>query len=175
MKNLAGDENCDTDIVEELKNCGIEIVRLENKTNSEVPFTITGKLGSLTFERAWYYWVVTGKVPLSVAEELYANPIGKKVIRVQGHCGCPAPTGSYVEWFTDDDKPIASLADKADFEKWATQGHTYMIEKMKQYVFTDDPQSISKPYVTTYHIDSAEGLKLFADTMKRYIVLQYSA
>jgi hypothetical protein len=52
---------------------------------------------SFIFCRAWYYWIVTGFVPLHVAEELYADPIGKKDVRVSGHCGCPAPK----EWIKD--------------------------------------------------------------------------
>jgi hypothetical protein len=49
---------------------------------------------SFVFCRAWYYWVVIGLVPLYVANELYENPIGKKDVRVSGHCGCPSP----IEW-----------------------------------------------------------------------------
>ena len=44
------------------------------------------------FTRAWYYWCVSGYVPLHVAEEMYENPNGRKDIRANGHCGCPPPS-----------------------------------------------------------------------------------
>jgi hypothetical protein len=52
------------------------------------------------FDRRWYYWSVKGKVPLEVAQEMYANPIGRKDVRVAGHCGCPEPKiGEYgTDW-----------------------------------------------------------------------------
>jgi hypothetical protein len=91
MKNLAGNNNCDTFIKKELKLAGVPVVHVYFEHPHEVPFTVIGKLGDFTFRRAWYYWVVNGPVPMSVAIELYNNPIGRKDIRVDGHCGCPAP------------------------------------------------------------------------------------
>ena len=34
--------------------------------------------------------------------------------------------------------------------------------------FVDDPSKEGTGYITSYDIDSAEGLKLFADTIKKY-------
>lgn len=90
MDNLAGKQDCDTTIRSELERCGITIVEGERSTN-EVPASLTGILGCFTFWRAWYYWVVNGNVPIDIALELYADPVGKTDVRVDGHCGCPEP------------------------------------------------------------------------------------
>jgi len=90
MENLAGNADCDVQIERELIRCGIEVIRGE-KTNREVSSSIIGKLGEFEFVRAWYYWTVRGNVPLEVARELYADPVGKTDVRVAGHCGCPPP------------------------------------------------------------------------------------
>ena len=41
--------------------------------------------------RNWYYYVAVGYVPMEAAVELYEHPIGRKDVRVEGHCGCPDP------------------------------------------------------------------------------------
>ena len=62
---------------------------------SEVPYHIIGNLGDgkFIFKRAWYYWMVRGNVPLKIAKKLYEDPIGRRDVRVAGHCGCPPPKG----------------------------------------------------------------------------------
>jgi len=120
MKNLAGVQECDKDIRKELTEAGIRMVAVP-KGNTEVPFSVIGQLSYFTFRRAWYYWVVEGDVPLAVAQEMYATEVGKRDVRVVGHCGCPPP------------------------EEWAIGG-----------------------FVRAYHIDSQEGLKLFADTIRKH-------
>lgn len=120
MRNLAGCKDADTVIAEELRRCRIEPRPLDDdERHGEVPATIGGRLGALTFRRAWYYWMVHGDVPLAIAERLYADPIGRADIRVAGHCGCPPPS------------------------EWAVAG-----------------------YVSTYHIDSEAGLRIFADAVR---------
>ena len=79
MKNLAGDVSCDHDILQELQTAGIQPVMNKELVRGEVPALITGFLkgqggNDFTFCRAWYYWVVSGSVPLDVAEEMYADP-----------------------------------------------------------------------------------------------------
>jgi hypothetical protein len=94
MRNLAGDDDADRFIRRELDEATVErVVHPECIPNSEVPTTITGKLGPFKFKRLWYYWSVRGHVPLSVAKELYADPEGRERVRVDGHCGCLPPDG----------------------------------------------------------------------------------
>ena len=82
MKNLAGVKECDVDIRRELTEAGIKINHVK-KGKTEVPYTLIGRLGQFDFRRAWYYWTVSGKVPIEVARELYANSVGKKIFVLQ--------------------------------------------------------------------------------------------
>jgi hypothetical protein len=160
MKNLAGVKGCDAFIRDELKEAGIAVLYLpgEDTTKHEVPWQVMGVLGaqafmsdlakypeegsirkcmkasvmdddvaSFRFRRAWYYWMVSGYVPLNVAMEMYADPVGKKDIRVDGHCGCPSPD--------------------------EYQGR---------------PLIAGQHCINSYHIDSQEGLNLFAATLKKH-------
>jgi hypothetical protein len=97
MRNLAGDPDCDRFIRDELQRALIPIKELDTPQKGEVPAKLQGELGPYTFERAWYYWIVRGDVPLAVAQELYQHPVGKADVRVVGHCGCPPPE----EWSTE--------------------------------------------------------------------------
>jgi hypothetical protein len=100
MMNLAGLPNPDPVIERELTRCRIEVVRGET-SKGEVATSLTGRLGPFTFRRAWYYWIVSGRVPLAVADELYADPVGVTDVRVGGDCGCPDPR-DYTMRFVDD-------------------------------------------------------------------------
>lgn len=146
----------------ELGQAGIGIINLKDpgeEEYSEVPYRCFGALGkekivvetntmshlwdrefplrciqhgtfSFVFMRAWYYWVVMGSVPLEVAQEMYANPIGKKDVRIAGHAGRVAPEKPWIRW---------------DNGRWI---------------------------VTSYHIDSQEGLNLFVETVKKHGLLE---
>lgn len=91
MQNLAGKADCDVQIKRELERARIDIVALPSRLDAEVPASVVGRLGRFRFRRAWYYWMVAGPVPLPVAQELYADPVGIEDVRVAGHCGCPPP------------------------------------------------------------------------------------
>ena len=94
MKNLAGESSCNASIAEELVEAGIGLAIAREGLKREVPATIVGRLGAFSFVRGWYYWMVSGPVPLAVAEELYADTVGRTDVRVAGHAGCPPPS----EW-----------------------------------------------------------------------------
>src|SRR3989344_1884085 len=104
IKNLAGETKADLHILEELDKAGIEIVE-GDRSRGEVQYTLTGKLGDWNFNRAWYYWRAHAEkgLPLEVATELHSRKYSDEgerqpetygqVIRVNGDCRCPAPTG----------------------------------------------------------------------------------
>jgi hypothetical protein len=128
LYNLAKDENCDYWIKAELTLAHIPFV--SEPQQGEVPSNIKGVLDDFIFRRVWRYWVVTGDVPLNIAKELYADPIGEQYVRVVGHCGCPAP------------------------EEWAS------LNKQNQLV------------ISSYHIDTLPGLKLFVEKIKPIIAFK---
>lgn len=169
MKNLAGNKECDVDIERELTRCGIEIVR-DQPREGEVPSSLRGTLGSLTFSRAWYYWMVRGSVPLAIAKELYADPVGRTDIRVNGHCGCPAPggeDGGYATW-----RDPETMKQLVTHDEWNDlQRRTEELPSLKPYLDesqpSDDPTT-GEAFIEGYHIDSEVGLRLFADILKKH-------
>lgn len=90
MKNLAGNKDCDVEIRRELTRCRVPIIEGERSTG-EVPASLTGKLRNFTFNRAWYYWVIKGPVPIEVARELYEDPVGATDVRSGGYAGGSPP------------------------------------------------------------------------------------
>jgi len=51
--------------------------------------------GHFVFVRAWYYWTVSGYVPLEIAEDLYDSTWGRQAVRVGGHAGNYDPKKYY--------------------------------------------------------------------------------
>lgn len=166
MINLAGKEKCDETIKEELLIAKIPMLTEVRSKHTEVPYSIIGVMGNwyteedlfvdfkqiktpekykdfyrFVFTRAWYYWVVSGPVPLIAAMEMYADEYGKRDVRVDGHCGCPSP---------DQQMEISGRYN------WA---HPY------DGVYAQESGYLS---VNIYHIDSQIGLNIFADTMRKY-------
>jgi len=169
MKNLAGNKDCDVNIERELTRCGIEIVR-DQPREGEVPSSLRGKLGSFTFFRAWYYWVVSGSVPLAVAKELYADPVGREDVRVNGHCGCPAPGvegGGYAVWRDPVTKKRLVTQEAWSELQQQVEEHPTLGEYADEFQPSDDPTT-GEGFIEGYHIDSEVGLRLFADTLKKH-------
>ncbi len=130
--------------------------------------------GPFTFSHSGRgYWIVTGPVPLRVAEELYKDPAANH-IRVAGHCGCPPPEPPWTTLRMHDGTELLPLDSKAKLE--ATQhiaSEEFYSEYMKKFTFSDDPEVRSKArcYVETYHIDSEVGLRVFVDHLRWYNLL----
>jgi hypothetical protein len=172
MKNLAGDRNCDVQIREELEKSGINLVFHDKDLNQEVPASITGQLGRFTFTRAWHYWVVSGKMPLNAAREMYANPNGVKDVRVAGHCGCPPPE-EWEHWFNPKShREILNMKQKAQFEEYAKSDSESIKEiakaGLRDFDFAEDPSQVGEGFVDLYHIDTQEGLNLFTATVRAH-------
>ncbi|BCG50258.1 hypothetical protein [Ralstonia phage RP13] len=170
MRNLAGHKECDMFIIDELTNCGISLVKIE-PGRSEVPYSVIGELdfngNKFTFKRAWYYWMVSGRVPLTVAQELYKTPVGKNSIRVAGHCGCPAPVAPWITWRTSEDNQVIPVYQEAQFKDFVERKHIPQ-EVMDKYVFSDTPEKIATPYIESYHIDTELGLYIFVEAIKKH-------
>ena len=148
MKNLAGVETCDDDIRLELAKAGITAFDIK-KGRSEVPYSVVGLLGhkefsddeleffkmmecnitlaSFTFTRSWYYWSVTGYVPLEVADIMYANPNGVKEIRAGGDCACRPPS-TWVEKTLVCGKQVVS-----NYHIDTQEGLNYFVQTLKEH------------------------------------------
>lgn len=160
MKNLAGIPEADQYILEELQRARIPYFNVETG-NTEVPYTIIGRLGKFEFRRAWTYWVVQGPLPIYLAERIYADPVGKTDIRVNGDAGC-SPPESWAKWLTPDGKEVLPVEEEAEFDR-----HETLKARKGAYLFSGDPASLgAKQLVTSYHIDTEVGLRIFADTIR---------
>lgn len=126
--------------------------------------------GPFTFEHTDYnyYWIIKGPVPLAIAEQIHADPAAD-LIRVAGHCGCPAPVDPWITWRMPDGTILATLNDKAELDRIAHIGSPgFHQEYIKDFTFTDDPaeRAKAKGYIETYHIDSEMGLRVFVDYLR---------
>lgn len=158
MRNLAGNEHCDEYIQKELRSAGIRLVRGE-KQDGEVHATVTGALGAFKFFRKWSYWSVEGYMPLEVAKELYEDPVGKADVRAMGHAGCPPPEAPWIEWYDSEGRRIFPLSKRPK---------GYFGKGVGYQMFFKDPSKVGKGYITLYHIDTQEGLNLFADAIRKH-------
>jgi hypothetical protein len=166
MKNLAGIKECDVDIRRELEKARIPIVEIEPE-RTEVPYRLIGRLGGFEFRRAWYYWMVHGLVPIGVAKELYTDPIGVTDIRVAGHCACPPPENPWLKYIGEDGKELIPEEQRGEWERCFKAEAAEMMAK-NNLRFSTDREQEGQAYVDSYHIDTQEGLRLFADTLRKY-------
>ncbi len=158
MENLAGNPTCDMFIERELQNAGIRLVK-GKKQRGEVPATVTGALGAFRFMRAWRYWIAEGDMPLEAAKALYADSIGKIDVRVAGHAGCPPPESPWVEWRDNKGRRIFPMSKKPKYYSEKDDGYQ---------IYFDDPSKVGMGFIPLYHIDTDEGLKLFASIIRKY-------
>lgn len=168
MRNLAGNEQCDHHIQRELARCRIKAVTIP-KTTSEVPYSVIGELGHYRFTRNWYYWVCHGFVPIDVAKQLYNDSVGKTDIRVDGHCGCPAPEPPWAKYYDAEGREVLTMYDYEEMVRLSAKSPLIKknCEKFAyRYRYASDPSQVAELYVTTYHIDSELGLYLFANAVR---------
>lgn len=164
--NMAG-RGCDNATIEdELLHAGIEVVTGPVR-DAEVATNRTGTLGPFTFTRAWYYWCVSGPMPLDVARKLYADPVGREDVRVAGHCGCPPPD-EWADFFDAEGNMVVSDPDgklARDHAAFIAAHPQYADGDMMRYVPNAADVAV-RAIIDTYHIDSQAGLDLFARAIK---------
>lgn len=170
MQNLAGNHGCDAVLRKELMEAGITVFPLHAPVQSEVPSSLLGVLTKdekqlFKFHRAWYYWVASGNVPLEVAQELYSKgKVGHDEIRSGGDCGCRPPE-TWTEWHDELGRVLVPMKQKEEIEKVRKYLDADFFDK---HVFVEDPAAVGHGFVTTYHIDSQEGLNLFVKTLREH-------
>ena len=114
LPNLAGDQNADKHIATELRRCRVPIHIMQPLPGRgyEVPWTIYGTLGGFTFIRRGNYWEAKGgKLSLPQAETLYADPVGKTDIKVNGNGDAPAPTAPVLRYCITTEVGLRVFAD----------------------------------------------------------------
>ena len=88
-----------------------ECLRYKNE-----PCSVTvGVLEGWLFQRAWYYWIVTGP-GMPVEDAMRLHEVHGTSVRVEGHCGCPSPLEYRKGWpvttyHVDNPEGLKALAD----------------------------------------------------------------
>jgi hypothetical protein len=104
--------------------------------------------------------VVNGEVPLNLAQKLYQNPIGRKDVRVSGHCGCPPPE----EWCEPSMTVQEHIKTNLGYKEEMTWKEKLIFWQKHEAEFKEECKKY-KQYIYCYHIDSQEGLNLFVQTL----------
>lgn len=146
MKNLAGDRDCDKVMLEEMKEAGIHPVKVD-RMNSEVPSSYIGVLNGFKFMRAWYYWVVTGEMPLDDAISIYESFGVECKVRTAGMAGNDDPR----KWAKNKDYDEEM---KPYMEKYKN-GELDFSEVSK---ISNEVSSNGEQIIDVYHVDLQIGL-----------------
>jgi len=172
MKNLAGVETCDSDIVRELLEAKIDIIP-QDRTDCEVTASFYGEVCGWRFYRAWYYWMARpikeqDGLPLELATLLH-KAHGKDV-RVTGHCGAPPPE-EWVDRYTYDGRKVVVDPNGKERESFDRFIRLKFIDvNLEDYVFVKDPSEVDHiSVVPNYHIDTQEGLNAFVLTLRQSV------
>jgi hypothetical protein len=172
MMNLAG-KQCDQYIRHELDRALIPVVT-GARSVGEVASCLTGELHGFTFIRAWRYYIVTGDVPLWLAQSLYDDPLGRSDVRVAGHCD-RRPPREFASYFDTDDYrlDVPSPNEQATLEVWRASRlpvHRRLLAEFEASCRSaaNPPAVAAWAAVTHYHVDSVAGLRLFADAIRRH-------
>jgi hypothetical protein len=182
MKNLAGVQDADKSILEELYLAGIESVKVDT-SKGDVPFTFVGKIGKWKLERRWYYWSafvddVKDGVPLQPALEFNnrKRPTDDTVIlgdtvRAGGHGGGISPD-DYVgktdrAELVSECKRIGLSTTSAKAMGWSEDETEYSNLNYGEISKLCNEGKINcKRYIDVYHIDDQIGLNEFAKFIK---------
>jgi hypothetical protein len=177
MKNLAGVNNADETILEELYLAGIPAIKVD-KSTGEVPYNYIGKIGKWTFKRLWYYWsahIEEGETGLILEKALKLH--NKKhptkeinlgeIIRSGGHCGCPSPNeyGADPIYNEDLNNKLKKLGYKEEYFKNLKKSFI-MISCGEVSKLCNEGKLEVERYVDSYHIDDQIGLNEFAKFIK---------
>jgi len=178
MKNLAGDNDANRLVREELFLAGIPMEYEQSK--GEVPYKTIGRIGSWTFHRAWYYWIVSVSkdekgLPLDIAMEMHLrkHPTDDKrimgeSIRSGGHASSPSPDEYGAQPFYDEDLNDR-LKEIGEYKEVIFNGTTYpdiTVGKISQ--LCNEGKLKVKRYVNCYHVDDQIGLNVLANVLKKF-------
>lgn len=178
MQNLAGNKECDQFIKDELYLANIPAISTE-RTRSEVPYTVIGKIGNWTLTRAWYYWIAkvetpTQGLPLKQAMELHnrkhptKDEILGKIIRSGGHCGCPSPDDYGADPIYNDELNVQleALGYKKEYVEFLKESFIKISVGEVSKLCNEGKLNVER-YVTCYHIDDQIGLNEFAKCIQK--------
>lgn len=136
----------------------------------ETEGSVTGRLGSFTFAQpnpSGSYWRARGDVPLAVAEEIYADPLGRADVRAGGHCAAPPPR-EQAEWRNPQSGRRLWPSDQEAECRRLVAKDLIQASALDDVEFVPEPAAVGAGFVTQYDIDSVAGLRFFADTLRAH-------
>jgi hypothetical protein len=103
----------DMKVQRELIEAGISVQKLPERPQSEVPTQYVGRYQNYIFYRGWSYWVVVGKTSQELAQIIFQDKIGNKVIRTNGFAGNqdPVEAGQVTGYHIDSLKGLSRFVE----------------------------------------------------------------
>ena len=73
-----------------------------------------------------------------------------------------------IEWRDKEGRKLYPLKEKRELEKHGDNPITKKVLDDPTIAFVESPSTEGVGFITAYHIDTEVGLRLFADTLKKY-------
>ena len=161
-------------ITNSLKAAKIPKVNMDFWEKADLYKKTLGNLGPYTFSNIGHgYWIAKGYIPKPVADEIYADPLGKMDVRLDGHCCCVSPDddgGIWIKYFDEEGNVLVPDNQEKDYMYWANKEDNtgkHFRDKLQIMKFVPDVR-VGIGFANFYHIDSVAGLRLYADTIRKY-------
>jgi hypothetical protein len=150
---------------------GITIPGLAKSFHQETHYRVSANLRGWKIMRAWTYWIVTCKEVVDEIHPVDAMALFKingEEMRVSGHCGCPAPEGSYLNYRGRVDMNLVD----GGYDFSVDGKHVRFLKSSKDgESFSDVFKALDKEFpgkrggVEMYHIDTQAALNAFCNYM----------
>lgn len=166
MKNLLECDSPDRQIIRELEEAKIEVVRVTGIARNMVTSFFIGKLGAVIFERSsWDFWSTKVSIPLDVVKEMYQDPALKKGLSIGGWSPGEEIHNVSISYIDREGKTL--IAQKEMPTDPNSDAYKVIINQPKVRI-VEDPAAEGKPFVRQFFIYSEVALRLFADALKKH-------
>lgn len=164
----------DLRLLDEFQAANIPVIRLPAPVEAVGGrYSLEGRLGHFEFRRQIprYYWMVSGLMPLDLAEELYAQPDGRAA-RPGGHCAAPPPADQ-AKWIEPcgregcaDWKEQRNEAEK--MFPHAPVHRAELLARMDRGACARTPAA--RPFLFSWHVDTLDALRLLGQYIRRVTI-----
>lgn len=120
------------------------------------------------------YWIVRGPVPFAVALRVHSHPVGRRHVRVNGDCTCPAPTltpgAGGAEFRNAFGRLVIHDPDESQALAYDEAIKRGMLSEFSRPHFSLDATKEAEAFIPLYHVDTAEGLDLLVFCLREHIL-----
>lgn len=164
FKNMATrepDYEINNNVEKELNAANIPILRLPGFMTTEVKTRYVGYLNGFLFWRAWRYWVCEGLMPMANANEIYEQ-ISIYAVRAGGSAANPEPSSVATNpAYAERIRAAMEIAERAGGD---------VKERIRYVEANVHPLPSDELFVSSYHIDTEEGLEKLVDYIRSHDV-----